>query len=108
MAIKEGEVGKVFRLVTSFDMSAFTALSIKFTSPTGVVKIVTDPRISAPAVDITVPNLPPLSASTYMAMTTNATDFDESGEWTACGTYTDGTPREFFSDMATFTIGDAC
>ena len=106
--IKVGEIGKVFRLSTSFDMSANTALTIKLTDPDGVETTITNPRVTAPAVEVTVPDLGTLAASTYMEFTTLATDFTQAGSWSACGVYEDGTPKEFHSDPATFTIGESC
>jgi hypothetical protein len=82
---------------------------LKFTSPTGVELLLdSSARVSAPAVDVTDPDLGTLPANTYMQITTEATDFTEVGEWTVCGTYTDATPKVFFGDKATFTIDAAC
>jgi len=108
MTIKVGEIGKIFRLAASFDMSASTALTIKLTDPDGVETTITNPRVTAPASTITDPDLGPLTASTYMQFTTLATDFTVAGTWTACGVYVDATPKKFHSDQATFTIGEAC
>ena len=117
MTIKIGEVGKEFNYSTLFDLSAFTGLELKFTSPTGVITILTSAggRVSAPAVFIpsvpataTEDEVPAIAASTYMQITTIATDFTEVGTWTVCGTYNDATPKEFFGDDATFEIGDDC
>ena len=108
MAIKITEVGKSFRYSTAFDLSGNTALSLKLTSPAGVVTIFTNPKVTAPATEVVTPELGTLSANTYMQFTTEATDFTEAGEWTVCGTYTDAVPSVFHGDKATFTIGDAC
>jgi hypothetical protein len=108
MSIKATEVGKVFRYATGFDMSGNTGLSLKFVSPSNIETTITNPRVTAPAVPVTDPDLGPIAASTYMEFTTQAGDFTEAGEWTVCGTYIDNTPKTFFGNDATFTVGEAC
>lgn len=108
MGIKVTEVGKLFNYGTFYDLSASTALDLKFRSPSGVETVISNPRVTAPAVPVTDSELGTLPASTYMQFTTEATDFTEAGTWTVCGTYTDATPKVFFGDDATFTVGDKC
>jgi len=108
MAIKVGEVGRPFRYSTGFDLSSNTALSLKLTSPTGVESVITNPRVTAPASSVVVPNLGTLAANTYMEFDTISTDFTEAGDWKVCGTYTEGSTKLFHGDEATFTIGEAC
>jgi len=106
MAIKVGEVGKIFNYNTFFDLSSFTLLTLKFTSPSGIVLTLTSAdRVSAPAVDASDPFI---DANTYMQITSVATDFTEDGIWTVCGIYEDATPKKFDGDDATFPIGPPC
>lgn len=106
--INATEVGKLFRYAVPFDLSAFTALTLKFTHSTGVAFTVTDPAVSAPAVPVTDPILGPLLASHYFQYTTTGTDFTVSGSWTVCGIYEDATPKKFDGTTVPFTVGDAC
>jgi len=108
MSLKSTEVGKTFRYATFFDLSGNTALDLKFTSPTGVEFIISNPRVTDPAIQVTDPDVGVLPASTYMEFTTLATDFTELGLYTVCGTYTDATPKVFYGDDATFTVLAAC
>ena len=111
MGIKVGESNKTFRYATNYDMVDSTALALKFTPPSGVSFIVTNPRVSAPAVPVTDIDVGNLAASTYMQFQTEATDFLVAGIYTVCGTYTNvnTTPDEiFFGDDATFTVSAAC
>lgn len=107
MTIKATEVGQPFRYATYFDLSANTALSLKFTDPNGDVTTISNPRVTAPATPVVTP-IGTLAASTYMEFTTEATDFTVSGTWTVCGTYTEGATKLLYGDDATFTIGEAC
>lgn len=119
MAIKVGEVGKPLRYPTTFDLSSSTEMTLKITSPTGVVLELTQTggRVSAPAVELT--NEPVIQAdgsivnqtvpaSTYMEITTIASDFTEEGNHNICGTYEDATPKDFSGDENTFPVGAAC
>lgn len=115
MTIKVGEKGQPFRIATDFDMSGFTALSIKFTKPDGVttftVTNLSASPVSAPAIALTNdPGFTPprsVAASKYFQYTTTGTEFDVAGEWTACGTYTDAS-RILIANEVTFTIGEGC
>lgn len=117
MTIKVGDVGRPIYVATSFDLSANTALSLKFTAPDGVTTFTkNNPDVTAPGVDS--PNLPPsegfpggiLPANTYMLYTTVAGDFDTggAGTWQVCGAYTDGTPKFYQGDDGPLVIEEAC
>ena len=116
--IKDTEVGKIYAYATSFDLSAFTELTLKFTSPTSVVTTLTNSggRVSAPSVPLTTEVEQEdgslinqtLAADTYMQITTIATDFIESGKYAVCGTYEDVTPKKFFGDEGSLTIEAKC
>jgi hypothetical protein len=108
MALRVGDIGKIFRLATGFDMSGFTALQITFTKTDGTLLTVTDPEVTAPASPVTDPDLGSLNASEYMQYTTVSGDIDQAGSWTACGVYTDGTPKVFSSSTAAFTVLEGC
>ena len=108
MSVKVAEVGKTVNLATGLDLSSSTSMTITTTSPSGVSGTIATGRITAPAPLVVDPILGTLAANTYMQFTTEATDFTESGTWTVCGTYTDATPKVFFGDDATFTVGDKC
>ena len=116
MSMKVGEVGKLFSYGTFFDLSGSTALDLKFTAPDGTITTVSNPRVTAPAIELTATIEAPdgtetqetYPASTYMQFSTLAGDFPDAGTWTVCGTYTDATPKIFFGDLATFTVEAAC
>jgi hypothetical protein len=115
MTIKIGEKGQPFRIATDYDMSGFTALSIKFTKPDGTttftVTNLTTPAVSAPAVALTNdPGFTPprsVAASKYFQYTTSGTEFDVAGTWTACGTYTTAS-LILIANEVTFTIAEGC
>tara|TARA_R110000782_G_C14770621_1_gene409042 strand:+ start:767 stop:1090 length:324 start_codon:yes stop_codon:yes gene_type:complete len=107
MSIKVGEVGKLFRYATGYDMSGSNVLTLKFTSPSGAATSYTS-GVTAPASIVTDPDLGSIAASTYMQYTTDGTEFTEAGLWTVCGTYQDATPKLFHGGDATFTVGEAC
>jgi hypothetical protein len=110
MPIKAAESNKAFRYATSFDMSSSTSLSLKFTSPTGIVTTLTDattPAVTAPALAITDADLGALAASTYMEFKTLATTFTEAGVWKVIAKYTDTATNPdsiYIGDVVTFTV----
>lgn len=107
MAINATEIGKDFYYATSFDMSSNTALEIHLESPEGEMTVITNPRVTAPAVDaITTEGT--LPANTYMVFTTIETDFPVAGDWEVCGIYINGTLQRFYGNKATATIGAEC
>ena len=111
MGIKVGESNKTFRYATNFNMASNTALALKFTPPSGVSFIIENPRVTAPAVAVSDPDLGNLQASEYMQFQTETTDFTEEGDYTVCGVYTNTgtTPDSIFDgDDATFEIEAAC
>lgn len=113
MTFRVGEVGKPFRYSTDgFDMSSSTGLTLNFTKPDNTTLQKTESSsnaVTAPAVALTNdPDLGTVAASTYFEFTSIAADFDQAGEWTVCGIYTDGTPKVFHGNDKTFTVLDAC
>lgn len=116
MSITVGEVGRKFRVSTGgFDMSSSTGLTLILTKPDGTkltkTELSTNP-VTAPAVAlVNDPDLGSQAASTYFEFTSVAADFDQSGEtWTACGIYTDATPKVFHTEAPAkvFTVLPAC
>ncbi len=112
MGIKVGESNKTFRYGTNFDMSQNTALSLKFTPPSGPVFIIENPRVTAPNVPVSNPQpVGDFLANTYMQLQTEATGFLVEGTYTVCGTYTNTNPTPesvFYGNDATFDVEAAC
>lgn len=110
MGITIGEVGKEFNYATSYNLQNATELTLKFTSPTGVKKTftLTGGRVTAPAANVSDPDVGYIPGRTYMQMTTLATDFDESGMWAVCGVYEDATPIKYNGDRACFYVDTTC
>lgn len=107
--INATEVGKIFRYATGFDMSASTALTLNFSHEDNVTSFsATTPDVTAPAVQVTDPDLGSLPANTYMEYITTGLDFTKAGDWTVCGIYEDATPKKFIGLDAVFTVGDSC
>lgn len=110
MSIKVTEKGQPFRISTGFDMSGSSALSIAFTGPGTdfTATNLTTPAVTAPAVALTDdPELGNVDASTYFEYTTDGTEFDVAGVWSACGVYTDAS-LILNADKVIFTIGAEC
>lgn len=111
MTIRVGEVGKAFRYRTDYDMSGSTGLTLNFTKPDGTTLQKTEASanpVTAPATPLTNdPYIGTVAASEYMEFTTVAADFDQAGEWSVCGIYTDAT-RTYHGASATFTVAAAC
>jgi hypothetical protein len=115
MTIKVGEKGQPFRIATGFDMSGSTVLSIVFVAPTNGTSFTktnaTTPAVTAPAVTLTNdPGFTPaqtVPASTYFEYITDGTEFDVSGQWTACAVYADASVT-LNANKVTFTIGGSC
>jgi len=107
MSLRVGDVGKIFRLSTKFDMSGSTSLTLNFTKPDNTTLTKTA-GVTAPASPVTDPDLGPLAASEYMQYTTIANDIDQPGVWKVCGIYIDGDPSNFPSAEATFTVLAGC
>lgn len=114
-SIKVTEKGQPFRIATDFDMSGSSGLEIEFIAPEGGTDFTatqsTTPAVSAPAVALTndagFSPVRSVAASEYLEYTTNGTEFDIAGEWTACGQYTDAS-LVLKAALVTFTIGGEC
>jgi len=109
VSIRKGQIGIVFRIATGFNMSGSTALSITFTDPDGAQVTKTNPDVTAPAVPlVNDPDLGDVNASEYFQYTNTIDDYDQAGDWTACGIYTDGTPKVFPTAPVPFTVLEGC
>lgn len=104
MSLKAGEIGKLYQQATSYNLSAFTALTAVFTHSDGTTFTVTSPELSAPAVDTVIPVIGHVQASTYVQYTTVGTDFTKPGIWACDVTYEDSSPKKYFADTASFTV----
>ena len=108
MSIRAREIGKVFRVKTSFDLSAATTLEVHFTGPNAEITDKATPDVTAPGVDVTDPDLGLLEANTYMEFKTIATDFPVKGTWTGCSRYIDPTPKDFAGPDTEFEVLEGC
>lgn len=105
MGIKATEVGQPFRVGTTFDLSAATSMTIKYTSDTGVETIIPTARVTAPSSEEAG-----FPANTFMKFITEAADFTEDGDYTeGCGTYNNTNLNlVLFTNKFEFTIDEAC
>jgi len=107
MALKAKEVGKTVRYATFFNLASATDLEIKIIGgPTEI--IIPLARISVPNAQVTDNVLGVLPANTYMQFKTISTDFPIGLTYTLCGKYNDGTPKEFYGDIATIIVEGSC
>lgn len=99
MTIKVGEIGKVINLITGYDMSSATTVSVVLTKPDGTTTTKTG---SSVVVGTTTSGN--LIANEYFEYTTEASDIDQAGTWGIYGIYEDGTPKKFLSTEADFIV----
>lgn len=97
--MRVGEIGKVQNLITGFNLSGATVLSVILTRPDGTTITKTGSCVTAPNTEA-----PPLVANQYIRYTTEAGDIDVDGTWQICGVYEDATPKKYYSDDATFEV----
>ena len=105
--LKVGEFGKILQMGTSFDMSSNTALNIIFTKPDQTQLTVTNPGVTAPAVQVTVDvNGVPTTfeANEYFQYAFVTGDLDQAGTWIANGVYIEGSTKRFCGDPFVFTV----
>jgi len=109
MAVKVAEVNKVVNLFTGFNLDDATSMTIKTTSPAGVVGSIATGRITSPSSPVIDADLGTAAADTYMQFTTLATDFLEVGNYTLCGTYNDTVAGDvFFTDQTILAVEVGC
>jgi hypothetical protein len=95
------EFGVNLQFEVSFNMAAFTSLSLTFTKPDLTTLTVT-PALGI--VDTTTP-LGVFAADTYVVYTFLAGQVNQAGNWSARLTYQDGSPAQLISTPGTFTVG---
>jgi len=85
-------------------------MTIKTTSPAGVVGSIATSRITSPSTPVVdTGSLGTAAADTYMQFTTLATDFLEVGNYTLCGTYNDTVAGDvFFTDQTILAVEVGC
>ena len=103
IAINEGEWGVACVFNLAFDISANTALAMKFIKPDETILLVTNPNVTAPNVDISTV-LGIFSANHYAQYIFQAGDLDQTGIWYCRVIYDDATPRHLISNMSSFTV----
>ena len=106
--IKATEIGKKVVYATYYDMSGNSSLEIHITRPDGSKLTVPSSRIFLTASPLVDPTLGTLPSSTYMQFLTEAADFPVPGAYEICGVYSDPTPKKYYGDRATFSVGEAC
>jgi len=107
VSLKVGEVGKVFRVATNFDLSGNTELKISFINPDGSQFEKTSANgVVAPASPVTDPVLGPLLASTYLEYPVEAGVFTVKGSYKGFAVYEDATPKVFLGDVFSFSVTD--
>ena len=116
MTIKTGSIGIPLRVATGFDLSSFTALTMKLSKPDGTVLTKTSGagEVTAPAVALVAdPDLGNVAASTYFEYINTVDDYDQSGDeidinaWTVCGIYVDAT-QTLPTAPVPFTVLEGC
>lgn len=104
--LKVGEIGRIFRYATGYDMSSETEITIKFVKPdaTTVSKVTADGITLKNA--LTDPTLGALSSNEFADYVIESGVFDQAGAWSAQLTYTDGT-LTLIADSVVFTVDAA-
>lgn len=107
MTLRVGEIGKILRVNTNYNLSANTELTLEFTKPDGTVvtKTKTLDGVSAPGIDVTDPITGDVFlANEYMQYSFASGDLDQSGQWYVEAKYTDATPKFFIGAPAQFAV----
>lgn len=106
MSLRVGEIGKIIRVNTNYDLSANTELTLEFTKPDGttVTKLKAD-GVSAPGVNVTDPDTGDVfEANEYMEYDVESGLLDQSGQWYVEAKYNDATPKFFIGEPAQFAV----
>jgi hypothetical protein len=107
--LNAGEIGKTVYFITLFDMSARTSITLRLENlADGSVVTVSNARVQISATPITTPDYGLIPANQYAYFNTEATDFPVEGDYRICLIYEDATPRKYFSNHMTVTVGEAC
>ncbi len=104
ITVNEGEYGLACVFSTAYDMSGFTAISLKFTKPDGTILLVSNTDgVTVPASPITTV-LGVFAANTYARYAFVDGDLDQTGVWYCRVIYTDATPLHLISNQSSFTV----
>lgn len=95
-----GEYGVIFQMGVSFNMSAFTSLSLTFTKP-DLTTLTVIPSLGV--VQISTPE-GIFSANTYVTYTFLNGQVNQIGDWTVRLTYMDATPAKLISTIGSFIV----
>lgn len=98
-----GEYGISFHLNVNFNISAFTALSLVFTRPSGTLITRTNGDVTVPASPLVTSDLGTFAANEYAKYVFQNGDISEAGTYSVRLTYTDAS-KLLKSDTATFTV----
>lgn len=107
MSLKVGEIGKIIRIDTDYNLSANSELTLVFTKPDGstLTKTKTLDNVTAPAVDATDPDTSEVFlANQYAEYATASGDLDQSGQWAVRVEYEDATPKKYIGDTSAFSV----
>ena len=110
MSLRVGEVGKVLRVASGFDMSSNTELTLTFTLPDGTTTTKTTADGVALGAGVTDPDLGVLAANEYVEYDIESGFLSQSGSWKVSLTYTNTTPTPddiYIGECATFTVSSA-
>lgn len=106
MTIRVGESGKAFRYFTAYDMSAYTALTLKFVRPDGTSFSRTNPAVYLGG-GVVDPQLGSLPAQQYLEYLIQPNDFTDVGEHTVTGQFENLVPDPdtiLIGPTVTFTV----
>ncbi len=101
--MRVGEIGKIINLITTFDLTGASVLSVVLKKPNGEEVTKTGSSVTAPAENNEATGL---ISGQYIQYTTEAGDIDIDGDWQIYGVYEDTTPKKYFSDNAAFSVSE--
>lgn len=106
ITVNEGEFGVACVFSTSYDMSAFTTISMKFTKPDGTTLLVTNPSVTVPNTNL-VTALGTFTANQYAQYYFQTNDLNQLGVWYCRVIYDKSTaspPLHLISNQSSFTV----
>ena len=99
-----GEYGISFNMNVNFNISAFTALSLVFTRPSGTTFTRTNGDVTVPATPLVTDDMGTFAANQYAKYTFQPGDLTIPGTYTARLTYDNGPGLRLISDVASFEV----
>ena len=106
--IREDDIGRIFAVNASFDLSGNTELRVVFKKPDGsVVEKLGADGVTAPAVDLVIcvnGSVKTFLANEYFQYSAEAGLLNATGQWTIHGEYVDATPKDLSGDVSSFTV----